>query len=74
MTTTTAVPIHLAVHLLGLAVCVALAALAVTSRRDAGPGWLGVALGGLLLATSHVLTGALVTADLSWPVYLRVAG
>lgn len=74
MTTTTAVPIHLAVHLLGLAVCVALVALAVTRRRESGPGWLGIALGASLLATSHVLTGALVTADLAWPVYLRIAG
>ncbi|MBW3664669.1 MAG: HAMP domain-containing protein [Actinobacteria bacterium] len=67
-----AIPLHLAVHVLGLTVALALTA---TSRRSRGSdGWLGFALGGLMLAASYVVTGALIAPDHAWPVYLRAAG
>lgn len=68
------IPLHVAVHVLGLTVAVGLAAYAVSRRADAGPGWVSLVVGGALLAVSHVMGGSLVGADLAWPVYLRAAG
>jgi PAS domain S-box-containing protein len=68
------IPLHLAVHVLGLTVTLGLAGYAVVRRRDAGTGWLGLLVGGLLLATSHVATGSLAAGDLAWPLYVRAAG
>lgn len=74
MTTGVAVPLHLAVHVLGLTVAAGLAVYALGRRDDAGPGWLSLTIGAVLLATSHAVSGALVAPDLAWPVYLRAAG
>jgi signal transduction histidine kinase/HAMP domain-containing protein len=68
------IPLHLAVHVLGLTVASGLVAYAVVRRREVSVGWLGLLVGGLLLAVSHVASGALVTGDLPWPVYVRAAG
>ncbi|HEX2029063.1 MAG TPA: HAMP domain-containing protein, partial [Nitriliruptorales bacterium] len=74
MTVGVPIPFHLAVHLLGLTVAAGLAVYAVARRHDAGAGWAGLALGGLLLATSHLIGGALIADDVAWPLYLRAAG
>ena len=72
--TTAPVPLHLAVHVLGLAVAASLAWYAAARRSSAGATWAGLTFGGLLLAASHAVTGALVANDLAWPVFLRAAG
>ncbi|MGH3442511.1 MAG: hypothetical protein ACRDUY_10830, partial [Nitriliruptorales bacterium] len=61
------VPLHLAVHLLGLTAAVGLAVHAATRRTDAGPGWRSLAAGGAFLAASHAVAGALVAPGLAWP-------
>ncbi|MBW3658732.1 MAG: HAMP domain-containing protein, partial [Actinobacteria bacterium] len=68
------IPLHLAVHVLGLTVTLGLAGYAVLRRRDASVGWVGLFVGGLLLAVSHVATGSLLAGDAGWPIYLRAAG
>ncbi len=68
------IPLHVAVHVLGLTVAAGLAAYAASRRSDAGPGWISLAVGGVLLAVSHAVGGALLAPDLAWPVYLRAAG
>lgn len=74
MTSSVAVPLHLAVHVLGVAVTLALAVHALVRRRgDAPAGWLAVLVGAALLTSSHVGAGALV-AGAAWPVYARIAG
>ena len=74
MTGGVSIPLHLAVHVLGLTVAAGLAAYGLARRREAGPAWPGLVVGGGLLAVSHVATGALLTGDLAWPIYLRAAG
>ncbi|MDX1657636.1 MAG: ATP-binding protein [Nitriliruptorales bacterium] len=74
MTGGVSIPLHLAVHVLGLTVAAGLAAYGLARRRGAGSAWPGLVVGGGLLAVSHVATGALLTGDLAWPVYLRAAG
>jgi PAS domain S-box-containing protein len=67
------IPVHLAVHVLGLAVAAGLLPAALVQRRDA-PGRLALAVGAVLLATSHLLLGGL-WADPTGPVLLlRTAG
>ncbi len=69
-----AIPLHLTVHVLGLTVALGLVAYAVARRRQADAGWMGLLLGGLLIAVSHVATGALLAGGALWPAYLRAAG
>jgi two-component system, OmpR family, sensor histidine kinase VicK len=67
------IPVHLAVHVLGLAVAAGLVPAALVQRRDA-PGRAAVAVGAVLLAMSHLLLGGL-WADPTGPVLLlRTAG
>ena len=68
------IPLHLAVHVLGLTVAFGLAGYAVVRRREASVGWAGLLVGGLLLGISHIATGALLATDTAWPLYLRAAG
>jgi hypothetical protein len=68
-----AVPLHLTVHVLGLAAAAGLVAVALHERRD-HPGRLGVAVGGLLLLASHLVVGSLVAGSGEWPLLLRTAG
>jgi signal transduction histidine kinase/HAMP domain-containing protein len=70
---TVAIPLHLGVHVLGLAVAAGLTAIALMERRD-HPGRPGVAVGGLLLLASHLVTGALLAEAGEWPLLLRTAG
>ena len=74
MTGGVSIPLHLAVHVLGLTVAVGLAAYGLARRREAGATWPGLVLGGGLLAVAHAASGALLVGDLAWPVYLRAAG
>lgn len=70
---TIAIPAHLAVHVLGAAVCAALAFDA--GRRGGRPvGWVWTFAGAALLAVSHLVVGGLFVEDLGWPMLLRVAG
>jgi signal transduction histidine kinase len=68
-----AIPVHLGVHVLGLAVAAGLVVMAFSERRD-HPGRLGIAVGGLLLLASHLVTGALVAEPGEWPMLLRAGG
>jgi signal transduction histidine kinase len=68
-----AIPLHLGVHVLGLAVAAGLTAIALMERRD-HPGRPGVAVGGILLLLSHLVTGALLAEAGEWPLLLRTAG
>ncbi len=68
------IPLHLAVHVLGLTVAFGLAGYAAVRRGEASVGWLGLLVGGLLLGVSHIATGALLAGDTGWPLYLRAAG
>jgi signal transduction histidine kinase/HAMP domain-containing protein len=68
-----AIPVHLGVHVLGLAVAAGLVVMAVSERR-AHPGRLGIAVGGGLLVASHLSTGALVAEPGEWPMLLRAGG
>jgi signal transduction histidine kinase len=69
------VPVHLAVHVLGLAVAAGLAVYGVVRREEAGPSRTGLVVGGVLLASSHLATGAgLVDAGVTWPIYARAGG
>ncbi|MBW3561375.1 MAG: PAS domain S-box protein [Actinobacteria bacterium] len=74
MTAGVPIPLHVAVHVLGLTVAAGLAVYGVVRRDDAGPGWISLVFGALLLAGSHVIAGALVAPELAWPLYLRAAG
>lgn len=65
------IPLHLAVHLVGLAAVAGLLAYAVGRRRSLGPTWPGLALGGLILGVQHVAVGLVLTGDAPWPVYAR---
>ncbi len=64
-------PLHLAVHLVGLASVAGLLAWAISRRRSLGPTWLAFLVGGLLLTAQHVGLGLVVTEGTSWPVYAR---
>ena len=68
------IPVHLTVHVLGLTVVSGLAVYALARRERASGAWHALAVGGLLLAVSHVATGALLADELAWPVYVRAAG
>ena len=68
-----AVPLHLAVHVLGLAVAAGLTVVAVGERRE-HPARIGVAFGGLLLLASHLVVGSLLAEADGWPLLLRTAG
>jgi PAS domain S-box-containing protein len=68
-----AIPVHLGVHVLGLAVAAGLVVMAVAERRD-HPGRRGIAIGGLLLLASHLATGALLAEPGEWPMLLRAGG
>lgn len=68
------VPLLLAVHVSGLAVTAGIAGYAISRRRAAGPAWSGLVLGGLLLALTHVVDGALLAPNTTWPLYVRAAG
>ncbi len=65
------IPLHLAVHLVGLAAVVGLFSYAVRHRRAIGPAWLGLGLGALILAAQYLATGLVLTDGASWPVYAR---
>jgi len=67
-------PLHVAVHLVGLTAALGLAVVAVVRRREAARGWIALGLGGASLAVSHIVTGSLLAGDQAWPVYLRAAG
>lgn len=77
-----AIPLHLAVHLAGLAVAgglVLLVSLPVSGRRrrpgpPGGSARVAVALGAGLLAASHLVVGSLVAEADGWPLLLRAAG
>ncbi|MTV26456.1 HAMP domain-containing protein [Nitriliruptoraceae bacterium ZYF776] len=74
-----AIPLHLGVHLLGLAVAAGLVLLAVAPSRGGRPvlasaARAGVAVGGLLLVVSHLLVGSLVAAPEGWSLVVRAAG
>ena len=69
-----AIPLHLAVHVLGVAVAAGLAGLGWTRREQFGATWPGVVLGGGLIAASHLLTGAVVVEVATLPLVLRAAG
>jgi PAS domain S-box-containing protein len=68
------VPLHLAVHVSGLAVAAGLVAFALARRDRIGSAWIGLVVGGALLGVSHLSVGALVGEGLAWPLYLRAAG
>jgi signal transduction histidine kinase/HAMP domain-containing protein len=68
------IPVHLVVHVLGLAVTAGLVVVAVTGRRRCSPSWPALAAGSAALATSHVAAGGLLVADVPWPVYVRAVG
>lgn len=67
------IPLHLAVHVLGLAVALGLAGVGL-ARGQGRIVSIGLMLGGALLATTHLVTGLLLAPDTAWPLYLRVAG
>jgi signal transduction histidine kinase/HAMP domain-containing protein len=79
-----AIPLHLAVHLAGVAVAGGLALLVLLPltgrRRDTltglvpTPARFVVALGGGLLAVSHLLVGSLAAEAHGWPLLVRAAG
>lgn len=74
-----AIVLHLAVHLLGTAVAVGLGLLALVSPL-AGPRAVprsarsAVAVGGILLAVSHLAVGSLLAEPDGWPLLVRAAG
>jgi two-component system, OmpR family, phosphate regulon sensor histidine kinase PhoR len=79
------IPLHLAVHLSGVAVAAGLALLVllppIGSRRHESPltalpapaRW-SVTLGAALLAASHLVVGSLVADPDTWPLLLRAGG
>jgi two-component system, OmpR family, sensor histidine kinase VicK len=67
------IPVHLAVHVLGLAVAAGLVPAALVQRRDA-PGRVAVAVGAILLAASHLLLGGLWAEPTGPVLLLRTAG
>ncbi|MFP5309836.1 MAG: ATP-binding protein [Actinomycetes bacterium] len=68
------IPVHLVVHVLGLAVTAGLVAVALAGRARTSPSWPALAAGAGALATSHVAAGALLATTVGWPVYLRAVG
>ncbi len=69
-----AIPLHLAVHVLGLAVAAGLTGLGWTRREEFGPTWPGLVLGGGLIALSHLVAGAVAVDSGTVPLVLRAAG
>ncbi len=69
-----AIPLHLAVHVLGVAVAAGLAGLGWTRRAQVGATWPGVVAGGGLIALSHLLAGAVLVEVATVPLVLRAAG
>jgi PAS domain S-box-containing protein len=67
------IPVHLAVHVLGLAVAAGLVAAALLQGRGA-PGRAPVAVGAGLLAVSHLLIGGLWAEPVGAVLLLRTAG
>ncbi len=67
------IPLHLAVHLVGLAAVAGLLAWAWTRRAELGGSWLGFLVGGGLLAAQHVALGLTVADGTAWPVFVRAA-
>ncbi len=66
------IPLHLAVHVLGLTAAFGLAAFALARPQAVGRGRMSIVIGGLLLAGVHLVSGAFLT-DGSWPLYVRTA-
>lgn len=66
-------PLHLSVHLVGLAVTGALAVDGWRHRDQSGFGWLSMVLAGVLLGASHLLLGGLLWSSGSGPLLLRAA-
>ncbi len=69
-----AIPLHLAVHVLGVAVAAGLTGLGWTRREQFGATWPGVVVGGALIALSHLLAGAVAVDVATVPLVLRAAG
>lgn len=69
-----AIPLHLAVHVLGMAVASGLVGLGSTRRHELGPTWPGLVTGGVLIALSHLLAGAIAVETATTPLVLRAAG
>lgn len=69
-----AIPLHLAVHVLGLAVAAGLAVLVLVERRTDLGGRVGIVFGATLLAVSHLGVGALVAEPDGPVLLLRAAG
>jgi PAS domain S-box-containing protein len=67
------IPVHLAVHVLGLAVAAGLVPAAFVRRGDA-PGRIAMAVGAAALATSHLLLGGLWVDPAGLVLLLRTAG
>jgi signal transduction histidine kinase len=67
------IPVHLAVHVLGLAVAAGLVAAALLQRREA-TGRYAMAAGAALLAASHLLLGSLWADPAGAVLLLRTAG
>ncbi len=68
------IPLHLAVHVLGVAVAAGLIALGWTRREEVGATWPGLVVGGGALVVSHVLSGSLALDSGTLPLVLRAAG
>jgi hypothetical protein len=67
------IPVHLAVHVLGLAVAAGLVAAALLQRREA-TGRYAMAVGAALLAASHLLLGGLWADPAGAVLLVRTAG
>jgi PAS domain S-box-containing protein len=67
------IPVHLAVHVLGLAVAAGLVSAALLQRREV-PGRYAVAFGAALLAASHLLLGGLWADPAGAVLLVRTAG
>ncbi|MFT5222212.1 MAG: signal transduction histidine kinase [Glaciecola sp.] len=67
------IPMHLAVHLVGLAAVVGLLVYAISRRDTLGTAWPGVAIGGLLLGIQFAVGGLVLAENMAWPIYLRAA-
>jgi two-component system sensor histidine kinase VicK len=66
--------LHLAVHVLGVAVAAGLIALGWGRREDVGPTWPGLVVGGAALVASYVLAGTLALESATLSLVLRAAG
>jgi len=69
-----AIPLHLSVHVLGLAVAAGLTGLGWTRREEFGPTWPGLVIGGALIALSHLVAGSVAVDTGTVPLVLRAAG